>query len=429
MEAVGAVSALITIIQVTARVVSMCYDYQSGFRRYPKDVVKLTHELQSLRNLLERLADLLHSEDDSTSAVLPTLDSLKGLGGPLEVCEEELTQLEIKLASARDRFRRAGQALIWPIKEKDVQKTLGTLARQRGLLQLALTADQTTMTLAIRNATSRNEESLRALTHTLQAMTRDERNIQILQWLAAPDPSSNHNKASQTKQRNTGRWLLESPIYINWKIQRSSLLWLYGIPGCGKTVLCSTVVDDIAATCQASGRNLLAYYYFDFNEGKKQTCEGLLRSLVTQLFRQCPKDSEIMESLFTDCGEGQREPTCMSLVQALRELSGNFGDIFLILDALDECIEIPAVISIIEEFQGWPNNSLHILVTSRKEVSIEKVFRSLATDQIQIQNFLVDADISLLVRECLCTDPELSRWSEPIKAEIEKALYEGSKGM
>ena len=53
----------------------------------------------------------------------------------------------------------------------------------------------------------------------------------------------------------------------------------------------------------------------------------------------------------------------------------------------------------------------------------------MTTDQIQFQNFLVDADVRLLVRERLRSDPELSRWSESIKAEIEKTLYEGSKGM
>ena len=429
MEVIGAVASVITVIQVTARVVSICYDYQSGIRHYPKDIVRITHELQSLRNVLERLADLAQSEDDLTSVALPTLDSLNGSGGPLEICEGELKQLEVKLAPARGRFKQVGRAIVWPLMGKDVQKTLGTLARQRGLFQLALTADQTTMTLAIKTATSRTEENLKALAQCFQIRFLDERNERILQWLAAPDPSSNHNKACQTKQRETGRWLIESANYINWTTQQSSFLWLHGIPGCGKTVLCSTVVEDIASRCQVGGRRVLAYYYFDFNESKKQTCEGLLRSLVTQLFGQTAGSSETIEALFSDCGEGQREPTPKGLVDALRQLSESLEETYFIFDALDECVEIPAVISFLEDIRGWHNHNLHILITSRKEVAIEKGFRSLTTDQIQFQNFLVDADVRLLVRECLRCDPELSRWSESVKAEIEKTLYEGSKGM
>ena len=260
MEVVGAVASIITVLQVTARVVSVCYDYQSGIRQYPKDIVKITHELQSLRNVLERLADLAQSGDDLTSVALPTLDSLNGSGGPLEICEGELKQLEVKLAPARGRLKQVGRAMMWPLTEKDVHKTLAILARQRGLFQLALTADQTTMTLAIKTVTSRTEENLKALTQRFQVMALDQRNEQILQWLAAPDPSSNQDKACQTKQRETGRWFVESANYINWKTQQSSFLWLYGIPGCGKTILCSTVVEDIASKCPVGVRNVLAYY-------------------------------------------------------------------------------------------------------------------------------------------------------------------------
>ena len=429
MEVVGAVASIITAIQITATVVSICYDYQRSTRHYSKDVIKITHELQSLRNVLERLADIANPQDDSKSVALPTLDALDASGGPLEICKVQLKQLELKLVPAEGRLKQVGRALMWPLKEKDVQKTLAILARQRGLFQLALTADQTTLILAIKNVATRSEETLITLTQSFYAVALEQRINQILQWLAAPDPSSNHNKACQTKQRETGRWLIESLIYINWKRQRASFLWLHGIPGCGKTVLCSTIIEDTASMCQAGGRNILAYYYFDFNESKKQTCEGLLRSLVAQLFSHRPESSVTMETLFTNCGEGQREPTCQSLARALRELSEHFDEIYLILDALDECVEIPAVISFIQEICGWHNHNLHILVTSRKDVVIEKGFRPLITDQVQVQNALVDTDIRLLVRECLCSDPELSRWSQIIKAEIEKTLCEGSKGM
>ena len=429
MEIVGAASSLITVIQITGAVVSICYDYQSGTRHYPKDVVKITHELQSLRNVLEKLVDIVNSQDISTSIALPTLDSLNQSGGPLETCKVELKQLELKLAPVEGRLKQVGRALAWPLREKDVQKTLGTLARQRGLFQLALTADQTTMSLAIKHVTSRTEGNLAALTQMFQAVAIDERKDQIFQWLAAPDPSSNHDKACQTRQRETGHWLLESLNYINWKDQHASYLWLHGIPGCGKTVLCSIIIDDVASTCQTSGRNVLAYYYFDFNELKKQTCEGLARSLVTQLYGRIPGNSKTMEALFVQCGEGQRKPTIKSLVQALKELTEHFQETYFIVDALDECVDIPEVISFIKEIRSWHNENLHILVASRKEAIIEKGFRLLITDQVQIQNVLVDADIMLLVRECLRSDPDLSQWSDRIKAEIEETLYDGSKGM
>lgn len=117
MEVIGATSAIITVIQVTATVISICYDYRSSTRHFPKDVVQITHELQSLRNVLERLADIANAPDDLNTIALPTLESINVSGGPLEICRVELKQLELKLAPAESRLKQIRQALVWPLKE------------------------------------------------------------------------------------------------------------------------------------------------------------------------------------------------------------------------------------------------------------------------------------------------------------------------
>lgn len=430
MEVVGAAASIIAVVQITGTVISICYDYQSGIRHYSKDVVKITHELQDLRNVLERLADMANSLEDSTSKVLPTLDLLNQSGGPLETCKAELELLELKLTPPGGRLKQIRRALIWPLKEKDVQKTLDTLARQRGLFQLALTTDQTEMTVAIQQVASRTEEMMTALNERSQAVTVDRRNHQIVQWLAAPDPSSNHNKTSKIKQPGTGQWLLESSEYRKWKSQPASFLWLHGIPGCGKTVLCSTIIDHVASVCLVQSTHRLAYYYFDFNDTRKQTCEGLMRSLVTQFSGKSPESSETLEAMYSHFDEGKKQPTVESLAGALRGLVEHSDETHIVLDALDECAEIQEVISFLDDMRDCHFQNLHILITSRKETVIEKGLRDLITEQIPIQNALVDGDIGLLVRESLRSDRELSRWSETLKAEIEKTLYDdGSQGM
>ena len=429
MEVIGAVSSIITVIQISGTVISICYDFQRGTRNYHKDVVTITHELQSLRNVLERLADIVGSHDVSASVALPALDSLKHPGGPLEICERELKCLELKLIPAKSRSKQLGRALAWPLREKDFQRTLASLGRQRGLFQLALTADQATMTLALKYVASKNEGSLVALTERCKAMAVDQRNEQILQWLGPPDPSPNHHQACRTKHPETGRWLLESLKYTIWKNKRASFLWIHGIPGCGKTVLCSTIIEDIITSCRVDRRNALAYYYFDFNEYTKRTRDGLARSLVSQLLDRSLENFRMMEEMFMLCGEGRTEPTTAALTTLLRKLIAQRKETYIVLDALDEGLEIPAVISLIDEIRGWHDHNLHILVTSRKERLIENGLQKLITHQVCIQNDIVDADIKLLVRECLSSDPDLSRWSETIKAEIEKKLCEGSQGM
>lgn len=51
----------------------------------------------------------------------------------------------------------------------------------------------------------------------------------INQWLAAPLPSSNHNTAVMKRQARTGEWFTQSNDFADWKIGKSSFIWLHGI--------------------------------------------------------------------------------------------------------------------------------------------------------------------------------------------------------
>ena len=61
---------------------------------------------------------------------------------------------------------------------------------------------------------------------------------EIMQWLS-PEPYIQHHKqAKQGVLAGTGQWLLTDPIFETWKKESaSSILWLHGIPGSGKSKL------------------------------------------------------------------------------------------------------------------------------------------------------------------------------------------------
>ena len=51
----------------------------------------------------------------------------------------------------------------------------------------------------------------------------------IIQWLAAPLPSSNHNNAMKKRQPGTGEWFTQSKDFVDWRIEINSFIWLHGI--------------------------------------------------------------------------------------------------------------------------------------------------------------------------------------------------------
>ncbi|KAH9208850.1 hypothetical protein DL95DRAFT_272541, partial [Leptodontidium sp. 2 PMI_412] len=104
----------------------------------------------------------------------------------------------------------------------------------------------------------------------------------IRQWLSAPDPSINYQKALGLRQHNTGLWLCESDMFKAWKVDASTV-WLHGIPGCGKTILSSTLLENVLEYSAGDPGKAVAYFYFDFNDLAKQDPSLMIRSLISQL--------------------------------------------------------------------------------------------------------------------------------------------------
>ncbi|KAF2258195.1 hypothetical protein CC78DRAFT_442173, partial [Lojkania enalia] len=260
----------------------------------------------------------------------------------------------------------------------------------------------------------------------------DAKLSKIRWWLSAPDPSVNYRKAFKQRQADTGLWFLESEQYTGWKMDAVPL-WLYGIPGCGKTVLSSTILQNVLQHCQDDPAKVTAYFFFDFNDEQKQDPEMMLRSLLCQLSQQSIKIPASLDTLFSSCENGQRQPSVYALLEAVRQLMQEFPQVYVVLDALDECARRAEVMDILETMAQWQLQNLHLLVTSRRERDIESSLEGFVDEQnrICLQSGQVDKDIQRYVRQRLIDDKNLHKWEKDavIKQEIETALMQGAHGM
>lgn len=256
--------------------------------------------------------------------------------------------------------------------------------------------------------------------------------MKIRKWLSAPDPSANYRSGLRIRQADTGSWFLESEQYTHWKVSSSSFLWLFGIPGCGKTILASTIIEDCLKHCAHDPTKAVAYFFFDFNNPQKQSSERMIRSLITQFSERCIKIPWTLESLFASLDEGQRQPPIEALLQGLRQIIEELPATFIVLDALDECADRDQLLTTIDTITGWQVWSLHVLATSRRERDIEVSFESLVDDHntVQLSSALVDQDIQKYVRQRLLDNKSLRKWQScDIREEIETTLMSGAHGM
>ena len=255
--------------------------------------------------------------------------------------------------------------------------------------------------------------------------------LKLIYWLAAPDPSTNYNRALRNRNPKTGLWFIKSIAYADWKTTSGSFLWLYGIPGCGKTILSSTILQNMLEECQAKTTSAVLYFYFDFNDAEKERHEKMISSLISQLSRCCVRSA--LQHLHSSCLNGGRQPTFEGLLETLHQMMTNLGDIYVIIDALDECTDREQLLADLEEMASWNDVSLHILTTSRRETDIEEALNSLSDERnrISIQSALVNADIRTYTHDRLQNDRKLRRWLKhpKVQLKIEDTLAEKAAGM
>ncbi|KAF5674100.1 ankyrin repeat L25 [Fusarium circinatum] len=249
--------------------------------------------------------------------------------------------------------------------------------------------------------------------HDIKSLSSIVYDDSISAWLDPTDPSVDHNKAREICHSGTGRWLLDSPQYVTWKSQENSFLWLNGSSGQGKSILSSTVIEDVRNS--PPGNSSTLYFYITFTDHRKQSLEAILRSLINQLYRSGQKSRFPIASLYSKCGGGSSQATVGQLRSAFREMLSAAGEMFIIIDALDEyqnrSTQRDELLSWIQGFYHQ-EVKIHLLVTSRPEHDIKACIETWAHPDsiISLQKDNVGRDISGYVRDVLANSTGFRRW-------------------
>ena len=219
-------------------------------------------------------------------------------------------------------------------------------------------------------------------------------------------------RATSKKCSHTGNWLLENPVYQQWTSSsresiNSRVLWIHGAPGAGKTVLCGTAITNLQ-TAIAADDYLLTYVFIDRTDPANGTSFHIFTSIISQILSQLPQVPEVVVSAHraSICHGRSRISEADDVFDLLFQLTLVVSDIYVVIDALDECMEVQQTISwLTRTIELVPN--LRILCFSRDTGTTRKTlncYPSLRMDVASIQ-----PDINLYLRMAVetlpCTDP------------------------
>jgi hypothetical protein len=130
----------------------------------------------------------------------------------------------------------------------------------------------------------------------------DQERQTILDWLTPIDYSTQQSDFISKRQEGTGEWLLNSNEFQAWLHTSKQTFFCPGIPGAGKTIITSIVVNHLRTEFQNDANIGIAYLYCNYQQQQQQKTEDLLSSLLKQLAQELPSVPVDIKSLCESLG-------------------------------------------------------------------------------------------------------------------------------
>ncbi|KAL3588056.1 hypothetical protein FPOAC2_13955 [Fusarium poae] len=382
-EALGIASSIIAVVDLSAKVLSLCLQYSREVKNAKDDIDRLHDEVAAFQNTTEKLEALLKEPRGME------LKASQQLLSSIEDAHSTLEQLKHRLRPSTHRkamSRFGARAFKWPFESKDVVGVIQTLERCRGSISLALNIDQIVI---LQNVDDRT----------------------ILSQLPAAEGASFDSHAEEhnpTCLPNTREELLkEIDCWID-DPKSKTIFWLNGKAGTGKSTISRTV-----ARSRSKQGDLGASFFFKRGEVDRGNLSKFVSTVARCLAWSTPAvapyirsavnaDPAIADKAVREQFEKLvREPLLKATATSLSRPS-----VFIVVDALDECekdADIKLILQLFSNLRFAGPLCVRVLVTSRPELPIRLGFSSIGNahqDLIlhKIPLPIIEHDISVFLR-------------------------------
>ncbi|KAH0538579.1 hypothetical protein FGG08_004829 [Glutinoglossum americanum] len=389
--------------------------YYGSWKDAEGDIGRMYSSVEALTRAFTLLRLSIDNKAFSHDVIARVKESTTSCESGIESLRKRLEKVNLTPLSDGRREKAEAQygRAIYPFKESTLAKLKETAIELQDHLSLAidvLQLDASTVSLQKLDClkgqltvVSTDVESLRghvtevsAGVDALASVQLDEHLLKIYDWLS---PLTGEFEKKQLdvfnlkgRQDGAGNRLVETDEFKNWLNGTGETMWCPGLPGAGKTVLVSFIINFLQQNFDKTDIGI-AYIFCNYKEAEKQTPTNLMADLLRQfLLRKSVIPGEL-KALYESHALKRTRPSLGEFSRLLQVAAGGFSKIFVVIDALDECPETGEIRDILLDQIRSLQPKISLLVTSRHISNIELQLQSAvrleirATDE-DITNYL-----------------------------------------
>jgi hypothetical protein len=277
---------IVGVIGGATQITQLGVQFGLDWKDAPDDANKsFMAELQALKNSLsETNMNIILNQDfvdafRGRHSVLPS-----ELGGTAQdtdtqpmvaACQAELEGLLKDLNKRLQGYRVGWARLQGAFLAKRTRETVENLHRQCLALNKLMAIDAVALAANTYQEVKKGQRQQQQMHHSLHRAIEyvragidnreasDEQRT-ILNWLTPIDYAVQHADFINRQQAGTGQWLLDSAEFKAWVDSEKQTLFCPGIPGAGKTILTSIVVDNLSTHFEEDESVGITYIYCNF---------------------------------------------------------------------------------------------------------------------------------------------------------------------
>lgn len=403
------------------------------------DSVAQWHHVAACQHTLEKVALILKKQDPTGDIRLPE-STMRRLKWPFTkpATLELIAEIERHKSTLTLEFAARGVSSI--VKSSARQEEILDIVqhikvamqrKQEAEMQLLIGAEvHRTLNLFSQLDTEVQKEFYRKQEVEMRSVIAREQE-RLLKLFSHLNPAQYQEAAIRKHHPGTGQWLLDDADFRRWLGSKNSNLWVNGVPGAGKTILASVVVEHLHQI--RDSKTAIAYFFCSYTNLATQEATNILGSLAAQIARHDAARFKMLETFYrahNPPGRPRLPYTTIEIRNLILHMSSGLRNIIIVIDGLDECArDTQSIVRLVSDLNMMAENIKTVFFSRREreiEIALEKT-ACMSLDATQNHHDIISYVAAQF--ETLALTKPMWRDGHSLKGRFVEALARGSGGM